>query len=241
VCLAALIAAVGCTSTSSPARDRTARPTSLSVPAAHLGQHRFVLDADAVTRNRPLTIGLHPDRTSIEVLVASAGAFEVCPATDDGRVVREGSWPSTLGFHTCRPMTSSELRLPATDGSLHVFFAIRPAHAPSSPVTATISYRPADSFTMVLPSSEVRVGFRPLSGSIAAQAYLAPDFGTDPRLTARATQDGAKIVAPAQCDFPTEIDCIGPATADEPVEVSLHPPAALDHGPRRPALYLGWR
>jgi hypothetical protein len=238
-----LLVAVGCTSTSSAGSDRTTpSTTTFTVPSAQPGEHRFVVHAESIVRDRPLTIGLHPDRTSIEVRVTSGGSFEVCPATDDGRVVREGSWPRASGFHRCRPLTRSELTLPVTDGASHVFFAIRPgAHAGRSPVTATVSYRPADSFTMVLPSTDARVAFRPGSASVAAQAYLAPDFGRDRRLTAKVTQHGATIAAPAACDFPTEIDCLGPATADEPVEVTLDAPSALDHGPRRPALYLGWR
>jgi hypothetical protein len=202
----------------------------------------FVVSTADVRHDRPVTIGVHPNQDPVRVTVTAPGAFEICPATIDGRVVRDGSWPSKLGFESCRPLVGRAAVLPATDGQLHVFFALRPrARGVIRSLSLAVTYAARDPFVMVLSRSDVAVRFVPRSATAAAAAYLEPNFEAVRQLRTVVSQGRTVISSGAACDFPSEIDCVGPITVGDVVTIWLRGTSTYRGGRAQPAMYLSWR
>jgi hypothetical protein len=164
----------------------------------------------------------------------------------DGTVSGSGSWPSAFNFPSCLPFNDAgDATLPASDGSYHLAFAVRPATAGVvAPVSLTVDYSATDTFVAILPptasgNTEMNVTFVPETTTIGYN--IAPQGLADtvpaPGYVVTATQSGRSLSSPAGCDFPTELDsCTGGVIPSEALTIQVSGP-----GTSKVGVALAWK
>jgi hypothetical protein len=227
------------TSTTTTTPTTTAAPATTAAPKGSLdiGPHPFAITGVSVSSVNWLTVDLHPSTLPIQLHATSTAPLQVCPANLDGTISVSGSsWPSRFNFLSCLPLDGAgNATLPASDGTYHLAFAIRPTAASvAASVSLTVSYTATDTFVAVLPpttpgNTDMTVTFVPESTTI--EDNIAPqglsDAAPAPGYVATATQDGRSLSSPAACDFPTELDsCIGGVVPDTALAVKVSGPGA---------------
>jgi hypothetical protein len=191
-----------------------------------------------------LTIALHPDRQAVRVRISPTNPVEVCPASVDGGIgFANSSWPKWFHFRSCERLDSTgAAMLPVTDGRVHVAFGIQAVDGRSSgPFDVTVTYAAEDSFMMVIPpvvsATHAVVSFVPQTATVGAQPYDMPSFGTASAFRMHVAQQGRPVRKVADCDFGSEIGCVGPVTPNLPVTVAL---AGRSTANARLAVYVSW-
>jgi hypothetical protein len=208
-------------------------------PEAEADATRVIVDDVSLDSGRHIAIAFHPDRSPARVW-SSSPAFEVCPASTEGTVGKDSGWPTWVPFEGCAPLGTAGFVLPTADGSTHLGFAVRATDAVDR-ARVIIDYGRRDGFFEVLPpagrATDLDVTFTPGSSTITAIAYDLPNYSPSKSAQIETLQDQAIIDAAADCDFPSESDCLGPVTAGIPVTVRLHDKGS---GGLQVALFLGW-
>jgi hypothetical protein len=236
--LSALAVVASCTSYTGPQQAEPAsstRRTVSTITDRNSSKLRsFVVRSLTFRANQWWTIGVHP--SAVPIRVQPSSSVDVCPAALEGSLDGPGSWPSSTGFRSCLPADhANDLRLPGTSG--HVAFAIR-SRGGGTVEAVTITYDAVDAFVEVIPppSTTTTVGFMTTSATMGAHAYLLPGFRSAP-VQVTIEQAGRRLTRLAECDFGSEISCVGGAIANAPVIVRMQgQPASIG----RVALYLSW-
>jgi hypothetical protein len=219
-------------------------PTTTPIRVGPFGARTFQVRSERLRTGAYLTIGLHPSTAPVRVRITPAQPVEVCPATLDGVIGPPAtSWPTRFHFDSCIQASSSGYAsLPATDGNVHVAFAISPVTASDAAVvTVSVSYSAEDSFVWVVPpgvgTARATVRFSPHSATAGAHAYMTPGFGAASGVRIVMSQHGRSMRSAKHCDFGSEIECLGYVTPRVPVTVKVAGPSTSK---ARLAIYLSW-
>jgi len=208
------------------------------------GPRTFQVHGVELVRGDWLTIALHPDPRAVRVRIAPPKPVEVCPASVDGGIgPANSSWPKWFHFPRCERLDyTGAAMLRVTDGRVHVAFGIQTVGGRSSgPFDVTVAYAAEDSFMVVIPpvvaATHAVVSFVPQTATVGAQPYDMPSFGTASAFRMRVAQQGRPVMKVADCDFGSEIGCVGPVAPNLPVTVAI---AGRSTANARLAVYVSW-
>lgn len=161
-----------------------------------------------------VVLGVHPLDSPLTFTATGDARFEVCPSDYLGNTdPTASSWNRAAGFVTCRSNAETPaVEVPAAGSEAHRWVVVRPTEPSQRTTELQLAYTTADGFFQVSSleaSTGVTVSFAPATGTFGVLATDIDGTSAEGSPTAGITPAG---LAPVECDFPSEVTCVGPIT-----------------------------